>query len=46
MYAIQQKIIDRVNEGQEPDVEIYTWQTIPYSIRLFWVKWFQQCKNS
>jgi len=41
MYAIQQKIIDKVNENQEPDVELYTWETIPLSLRKFWVNYFR-----
>jgi len=29
MYAIQQKIIDKMNENLDPDVIPYTWKTIP-----------------
>lgn len=39
MYKIQQKIIDKVNENQEPDVELYAWETIPLSLRRFWLKY-------
>jgi|688.fasta_scaffold37842_5 hypothetical protein len=46
MYSDQkQKIIDKVNERQESDVEKYTWETISYSLRLFWTNWFREQKN-
>jgi len=41
MYAIQTQIIDKLNENQEPDVELYTWETIPLSLRRFWANYFQ-----
>jgi len=44
MYAIQYKIIDKVNENQEEDVELYAWDTIPNSLRHFWANWFQKEK--
>jgi len=41
MYTIQKQIIDKVNENQEPDVDLYTWETIPLSLRRFWANYFQ-----
>ncbi len=32
----KQLIIDKMNEGQELDVPLYTWKTIPYSFKHFW----------
>jgi len=29
-------IIDKMNEGQEPDVKKYNWDTIPSSLKVFW----------
>jgi len=46
MYAIQQKIIDKVNEKQESDVKAYTWETIPLSLRRFWASYLANQQNS
>jgi len=46
MYAIQQKIIDKVNENQESDVIPYTWETIPLSLRRFWASYLANQQNS
>jgi hypothetical protein len=46
MYKIQQKIIDKVNENQEVDVIPFTWETIPHTLKRFWVNYFQNCRNS
>ena len=45
MYAIQQKVIDKVNEGQEADVVPYTWETIPLSLRRFWLQYLANQKK-
>lgn len=45
MYKIQKQIIDKINESQEIDVKKYTWQTIPYSLKRFWVDYYQNSKN-
>ena len=29
-------IVSKVNEGQESDVPMYTWDTIPESLKQFW----------
>jgi hypothetical protein len=36
----QQKIVDKVNENQELDAQLYTWATIPKTLRLFWIDYF------
>ena len=46
MYAIQQQIIDKVNENQESDVVPYTWETIPLSLRRFWLQYLANQKKS
>jgi hypothetical protein len=46
MYAIQQKIIDKVNENQEADVVPYTWETIPLSLRRFWLQYLANQQKS
>ena len=33
---IKERIIDKVNESQEEDVPLYTWETIPESLKQFW----------
>lgn len=43
MYESQkQKTIDKINQNQEADVKRYAWETIPYSLRLFWANWFKE----
>jgi hypothetical protein len=37
---MKQKIINKMNEGQESDVPLYTWSTIPKGLRIFWHKYF------
>jgi hypothetical protein len=39
---MKQKIIDKLNEGQEQDVPLYTWETIPNSLKKFWSKQFKK----
>lgn len=46
MYAIQIKIIEIVNSGQEADVVPYTWETIPLSLRRFWLQYLANQKKS
>jgi hypothetical protein len=29
-----------MNEGQESDVPLYTWSTIPKGLRIFWHNYF------
>jgi hypothetical protein len=38
---IKQKIIDKMNQGQEVDVPLYTWETIPQSLKRFWIKYYK-----
>lgn len=38
---IKQKIIDKMNEGQEVDVPKYTWETIPDSLKRFWINYYK-----
>jgi len=33
---MKEKILEKVNEGQEEDVLPYTWETIPDSLKEFW----------
>jgi hypothetical protein len=35
---MEQAIINKMNEGQESDVTLYTWQTIPQALKEFWTK--------
>jgi hypothetical protein len=37
---MKQKIINKMNEGQESDVPLYTWATIPKGLRMFWHKYY------
>lgn len=39
---MKQKIINKMNEGQEQDVPLYTWKTIPNSLKEFWFKQFKK----
>jgi len=36
---MKEQIINKVNEGRERDVPLYTWKTIPDSIKNFWIEW-------
>ena len=38
---IKIKIIDKLNEGQESDVPLYTWKTIPQSLKRFWINYYK-----
>ena len=38
---IKQKIIDKLNQGQELDVPLYTWETIPESLKRFWINFYK-----
>ena len=38
---IKQKIIDKINQGQESDVPLYTWNTIPQSLKMFWINYYK-----
>jgi hypothetical protein len=38
---MKQKIIDKLNEGQESDVTKYTWEPIPESLKLFWINYYK-----
>jgi len=38
---MKQKIIDKLNEGQESDVPKYTWNTIPESLKRFWINYYK-----
>ena len=46
MYAIQIKIVEIVNQNQESDVIPYTWETIPLSLRRFWLDYLANQKKS
>ena len=37
---IKKRIIDKINEGQEPDVKLYRWETISDSLKFFWSDYF------
>jgi len=36
---MKEQILNKVNEGRERDVPPYTWETIPDSIKKFWIEW-------
>ena len=38
-------IINKMNEGQEEDVPLYTWKTIPESLKQFWIKQIEEWKK-
>jgi len=40
MYVISNFIINKLNKDQEEDVEKYTWDTIPYSLKRFWTNYY------
>jgi len=42
---MKEKIVSKVNEGQEKDVAPYTWETIPDSIKQFWFNEFNKMKE-
>lgn len=47
--TVRQQIIKKVNEGQEQDVNPFTWRNIPFSLKIFWIDYFReqkQLKNS
>lgn len=35
---MEKRIIDKANEGQDADVKPYPWETIPTSLKQFWIK--------
>ena len=37
-----QRILDNINEGQESDVEPYTWDTLPPVLNEFWSEYFKK----
>ena len=39
-----QRILDKINEGQEKDVKPYTWDTLPPALNEFWSKYFNKQK--
>lgn len=39
--SIKQRIINKMNEGQEPDVKKYNWNTISDKMKLFWFDYFE-----
>lgn len=41
---MKQKIIDKINEGQEFDVALYTWDNIPKSLKIFWKHYYNNQK--
>jgi len=41
---MKQQIIDKMNDGQEKDVPLYTWETIPDSLKQFWTEQFKNEK--
>ena len=41
---LKQKIVDKVNQGQEKDVKPYTWGTLSPSTREFWIDYFKKNK--
>ena len=42
---IKKRIIDKMNEGQEQDVPLYTWETIPKSLKQFWINQIKKWKK-
>jgi hypothetical protein len=40
--TIQDKIINKMNEGQEPDTILYNWENISDSLKNFWFKYFEK----
>ena len=38
---MRNKILNKVNEGQEADVIPYTWKTIPETLKQFWHNYYE-----
>jgi hypothetical protein len=38
---MKEKILNKINEGQEADVALYTWDIAPESLKDFWFKHLQ-----
>ena len=38
---IKIKIIDKINQGQELDVPLFTWDNIPDSLKRFWLNYYK-----
>lgn len=45
MLIFKQKIVDKLNETKEEDVEDFTWETISYSLKRFWTNYFREEKK-
>lgn len=43
--SLKQRIINKMNEGQEPDVKKYTWITITDKMKAFWTDYFEKNDN-
>jgi len=43
--TVKQQIINKLNEGREPDAHIFSWRTIPYSLKTFWLQYFKEKKR-
>jgi hypothetical protein len=38
---MKEKVLNKINQGQESDVKPYTWETAPESLKDFWFKYLQ-----
>jgi len=43
--TIKQQVTRKMNEGQESDAHKYSWNTIPHSLKVFWLNYFRNLKN-
>ena len=46
MATIRQKVVAKMNEGQEPDTKPFTWGNTPISLRIFWMRYFREQENA
>ena len=46
MATIRQKVVAKMNEGQEPDTKPFTLGSVPISLRIFWMRYFREQEKS
>lgn len=41
----RQQVINKMNENQERDAHVYSWRSIPNSLKIFWLDYFREKKK-
>lgn len=41
----RQQVIAKMNQNQEVDAHKYSWNTIPNSLKKFWIEYFEKQKK-